>query len=386
MTTLRGRNVPDKTAPKYEEVTARMREDLLAAGLEPHEAFLTDREAVERYGASRITIRRAFAQLEEDGYIYRIRGKGTLIHPNPGRRIRFVAFMGECLVRNGIEPLIIRGAEDTLRGRDTNLIICNVENDTSRALQYAQRLVETRIDGVILTPMLTDSSANMQLVNYLLERNVPLVLVGRSIPEVEERVFSVLADNRDGARQATEHLIALGHRRIAFVRSVDFSWCSALRDRYKGFLDAHRQAGITFDKALESYSPLNELPLSIKRMLTMSDPPTAVMVDNDITLVHFIQTATAKGIHIPGDMSVAGFDDIPQLLTPIPHTTVHVPHYQIGQMAASQLVEVINHRTTAPRQTLVPVALIIRKTTGIAPGIAPVLTPAAGPPAVGATS
>jgi DNA-binding LacI/PurR family transcriptional regulator len=357
-----------------------MRQDLIDAGLEPHRPFLTDREAVERYGTSRITVRRAFAQLEEEGFIYRVRGKGTLIHPNPGRRIRFVAFMGECLVRNGIEPLMIRGAEDTLRSRDTNLIICNVENDPARALQYAQRLVETRIDGVILTPMLTDSSANSQLVDYLIDRDVPLVLVGRSIPEVEERVFSVLADNRDGARQATEHLISLGHRRIAFVRSVDFSWCSALRERYQGYLAAHREAGLEIDPGLESFAPLNELPLSLRRLLTLADPPTAVLVDNDITLVHFIQTAMAKGVRIPADMSVAGFDDIPQLPTPIPHTTVHVPHYQIGQMAASQLVEVINARSTPPRRTMVPVSLIIRKTTGIAPGIAPrmsMLVPAA---------
>jgi GntR family transcriptional regulator, arabinose operon transcriptional repressor len=370
--------VTDKPAPKYEEVTTRMREDLLAAGLEPHQPFLTDREAVERYGASRITVRRAFAQLEEDGFIYRIRGKGTLIHPNPGRRIRFVAFMGECLVRNGIEPLIIRGAEDTLRSRDTNLIICNVENDPARALQYAQRLVETRIDGVILTPMLTDSSANLELVDYLLARDVPLVLVGRSIPQVEDRVFSVLADNSDGVRQATEHLISLGHRRIAFVRSVEFEWCTALRARYQGYTEAHRQAGLEIDASLECFAPLNELPLVVKRLLTLPDPPTGVVVDNDITLVHFIQTAMAKGISIPGDLSVAGFDDLPQLPTPIPHTTVHVPHYQIGQMAASQLVEVINNRATPPRQTMVPVSLIIRKTTGIAPGIAPVLAPLAG--------
>jgi GntR family transcriptional regulator of arabinose operon len=369
--------VSDKPAPKYEEVTARMREDLLAGGLEPHHPFLTDREAVERYGASRITIRRAFAQLEEDGYIYRIRGKGTLIHPNPGRRIRFVAFMGECLVRNGIEPLIIRGAEDTLRERDTNLIICNLENDAARALQYAQRLVETRIDGVILTPMLTDSPANRLLVDYLVDRGVPLVLVGRSIPEVEDHVFSILADNHDGARQAAEHLISLGHRRIAFLRSVEFSVCSALRARYQGFLAAHRAAGLDFDARLESFTSLNELPLALRRMLTLADPPTAVVVDNDITLVYFIQTALAKGVRIPADISVSGFDDIPQLPTPIPHTTVHVPHYQIGQMAASQLIEVINNRSTPPRQTLVPVSLKIRKTTGIAPGIVPAMVSAA---------
>lgn len=356
-----------KPSIKYDEIAKAMRRDLLADSLAPHSVFLTDREAVERYGASRITVRRAFAILEEEGLIYRVRGRGTMVNPNPGKKIRFVAFMGECLVRNGIEPMIIKGAEDQLASGETNLIICNMENSPRRAMQYAQRLVDTDIDGVILTPLLTEVEANIRLVEFLAAQKVPMVLVGRSVPPLRDRVFSILADNHCGGCEVAEHLLSLGHRRIAFFHSIGLALCSALRDRHAGFVEALEAAGLPLDPALSAQCAITELPLILRRWMDMPEPPTAVFVDNDITLMRFVEVALAKGLRIPHDISVAGFDDLPNLPTSIPHTTIHVPHYEIGRMAAAQLVDLIRNPKLPPQQTLTPVSLVIRKSTGIAP-------------------
>lgn len=356
---------------KYDQIAEAMRQEIHRMGAAAHEPFMTDHEAVRRYGASRITIRRAFALLEEEGLVYRVRGRGTMINPNPGKRIRFVAFMGECLVRNGIEPLIIRGVEDQLGPGETNLIICNVENSPRKAMQYARRLVDTAIDGVILTPMLTDSARNEEVVEYLLGKRVPVVVAGRDLEQFAGRIGGAVADNRAGGREIARHFAALGHRRIAFLRTVEFPLCSALRERHAGLREGLAEFGIELDPALSILAGSNDLPLVLRRWMAMPDPPTAVFVENDSTLLRFLEVALAAGIRIPEQLSVAGFDDLAGLPSPIPQTTVHVPHYQIGSMAASQLVDMIRDPSLAPQHTSAPVHLVIRKSTGIAPSLRP---------------
>lgn len=351
------------TTPKYRQIIDSMMAEIRE--MQPNEPFMTDREAIERYGASRITVRRAFAALEKDGYITRQRGRGTVVSPEPGKRVRFVSFMGECLVRNGIEPQLIKGIEEYLLGCHTNLIICNMENEPQRAWQYARRLVETGIDGVILTPMLGESRETAEIAEYLLSQSIPLVLVGRAIDELKGRASEILADQQRGGALLTEHLLSLGHRRIAFFHSIPWSFCSSLRERYQGYRDALTGAGIAHDPALTAMCEATELPLLLKRWLSMTDPPTAIVVDNDITLCRFMETAIANGYSIPSDISMTGFDDIPQIPVPVPHTTVHVPHYEIGRMAASQLMSAAQDPGAAVQATRVPVTLKIRKSTGI---------------------
>ena len=181
--------------PKYLQIADAMKRDIREAGLAPHDSFLTDKSAGERYGASRITIRRAFAQLEEEGIVYRIRARGTMICAEPGRRIRIVAYIGQCVATNGIEPALVRGVEDYLAAHDTNVVICNTDNSPARANEHLRRLTDLGVDGVILIPMLAPPRENEALARFLRERGVPFVAVARSIPGMEREINSVAADN-----------------------------------------------------------------------------------------------------------------------------------------------------------------------------------------------
>lgn len=369
--------MPAKT--KYKLVTDRMRQDLREALARGETAFHTDLQATKHYGVSRITVRRAFAQLEAEGMVERVRGKGTRILQNPERRIRFVGFMGMCLVESGMEPLLIRGAEQTLVAQGANLVICNMENDPARAMQYAERLVQAGIDGVLFVPMLREPRENEALLDFFARNATPAVQIARFVEARADDAPGVVCDNHAGGRQAAEHLLSLGHRRIAFFHSFPWGHCSAMELRHAGYAEALGAAGIEPDPQLAASCRMGELPLLLRRWLALPDPPTAVFVDNDVALAHFVETCHAMGLRIPDDLSLVGFDDISRLSIPVPQTTIHVPYREIGQMAASLLVDIIRDggsRGNRPRKTVVPVEIAIRRTTGMHPAYARASAPA----------
>lgn len=356
-----------RSLPKYQRIVEAMKSDIREAGLAPHDSFLTDKAAVERYGASRITIRRAFAQLEDEGIVYRVRGRGTMLSAEPGRRIRFVAYIGLCVATNGIEPALVRGIEDFLITHDTNVIICNTGNNPARAHQYLQRLTDFGIDGVVLIPMLAAPEENVALARFLRERGVPFVVVARSIPGMEREINSVTADNFAGGKLATQHLLSLGHRRIAFFRSIGLDQCTSLVARREGYLSALHEAGIEHDPELEGNVPLASLSVLIRRWMTLPDPPTAVFADNDLSIGPLLNGLKSVGVSCPQDWSLVGFDDLPDNSGGGGFSSIRVSHHNMGQAAASQLVEIIQGRAPEPQQTLIPVSLKIRGTSGINP-------------------
>lgn len=355
---------------KYELVIEAMKKDFEDWDLKPDDPFLTDKAAIERYGVSRITIRRAFQKLEEDGYVYRIRGRGTLVSHAHGCKTRLYAFLGQCLVSNGLEPILIKGIEDYLIGHNSCLIICNTENDFDRAAQYILRLTQTAIDGIIFAPMLAPPEQNIKLANMMFDRKIPFVLVERRIPGLEDRTCSVAGDSQSGLSQMMDHLLALGHQRIAFFRSIELDHCTSLKERHDVYLKALRDAGITPDPDLDGFSSLSTALLQLRRWVSMTDPPTAIVVDNDATLGEIMKVALDMGLDIPGDISMAGFDDLNNISMPIPQTTIHVPHFEVGRTAAMQLINMAQNQTIHSPHVRLPVSLKIRTTTGINPRFA----------------
>jgi GntR family transcriptional regulator of arabinose operon len=356
-----------KKEKKYEQVINSMKQDFEKWNLQAHERFLTDKEAMARYGGSRVTIRRAFSQLEQEGYIYRVRGKGTLVGPNPGQISRIIAFLGERLDRNGVEHLLINGIEDHLFDNNSSLLIANMENEPERAKAYIERFARQGIDGVVFFPMLAPPEQNIEIVRLLQKKKIPFVLVGRLLRVLQDELNYVISDDFDGGYKITQHLLSLGHRRIAFYRSIDLDNCTSLVARREGYLAALREAGIEPDPELDQQSSITTMSFLIKRWRMLSDPPTAVFVDNDATLSLFMESARAQGMKVPDDISVAGFDDLIRISTLIHHTTINVPYYELGQTAATQLYHVMDGKITRPQHTVLPVSLKIRQTTGINP-------------------
>lgn len=214
------------------------------------------------------------------------------------------------------------------------------------------RLSGTLIDGVIMvTP--TVANANVE---------VPIVAIdphtGRAdLPTVE-------SDSFGGARHATAELIALGHRRIAFVAGRPDLRSSNLRDA--GYRRALGEAGIPFDPSLVAigryeHDAVRKVALPL---LSRPDRPTAVFAANDISAIAVIEVAAELGLDVPHDLSVIGFDDIPEAsqFSP-PLTTVRQPMQGLGAAAAELLISLMNGESPERIHLRLPTRLVRRATT-----------------------
>ncbi|MDO9396085.1 MAG: LacI family DNA-binding transcriptional regulator [Herbiconiux sp.] len=214
------------------------------------------------------------------------------------------------------------------------------------------RLSGTLIDGAILvTPTVLTASAD-----------VPIVAVdphtGRAdLPTVE-------ADSRTGAREATAYLIGLGHRRIGFIAGRPDLTSSRLRDA--GYRDALSAAGILYDPRLVrvGFYETTAAREAARDLLSQGDPPSAVFAANDLSAIALIDVANSLGLEVPRDLSVVGFDDVPEasrLASPL--TTVRQPMQRIGQQAATMLTALMAGEELQATHVLLPTRLVPRATT-----------------------
>ncbi len=193
---------------------------------------------------------------------------------------------------------------------------------------------------------------------------VPVVLI--NCPDYP---FSVSADNQSGARQAVEHLVDLGHRRIAYLANPDSRGTDL--DRFTGYRMVLSKREIPFDERLvvEGDGTLRGGVRAIQQLIGLSLPPTAILCFNDMMAMGAIHALSCENRKVPRDCSVIGFDDLEQAAYYCPPlTTVRQPSYRLGQAAMSMMLQLIESGV-APQGDLLPTELVVRETTGPAPAL-----------------
>jgi len=213
------------------------------------------------------------------------------------------------------------------------------------------RLAGTLIDGAVIvapTASVTDAT-------------IPVVAVdphtGRPGPSTVE------ADNVGGARAATQHLIELGHRRIAHVRGRTDLVSAQLREQ--GYREALEAAGLTFDPELVRVGGYRaaETTDAARKLLTRPERPTAVFAANDLSAIRVMEIARELGLRVPEDLSVVGFDNVPEAANAVPAlTTVAQPLHQMGAEAVRLLLGLLAG-VTSEEHLLLPATLVVRAST-----------------------
>ena len=192
-----------------------------------------------------------------------------------------------------------------------------------------------RVDGlIVLTGRLADSALRS------LARTLPVVVTGRSLKA--SNLLSMDFDNREGARQATQHLIDLGHRRIAFI-SGDPEHPDAV-DRQQGYRSAIEAAGLRFDPALLAPGNFSEHSglLAVERLLDSRTRFSAIFAANDQMAFGASLGLYRRGLRVPDDVSMVGFDDVAGSVYMVPPlTTVHNPIQEIGELAARAMLSLL---------------------------------------------
>jgi LacI family transcriptional regulator len=253
---------------------------------------------------------------------------------------------------------VVRGAEATARKAGYRVLLCNSEADLRLEREYIEDLVAHRVEGLLIAPA-TDRSRVSLLA--LQKSGFPIVLLDRSLPDFD--CDSVVSDSTAGARKLVEHLIKVGHRRIAhFTESDDVS---TSRDRLEGYRQALEAARIPYSEELVFRTTVDRIGgyRAAQHLLTLEPLPTAIFTVNNMTAVGAMQALRERGIAVPKDIGLVCYDDVEHLAVLSPFmTVVDQPAETFGSLGAQLLFERISRKAgERSRRIVLQADLIVRE-------------------------
>jgi LacI family transcriptional regulator, galactose operon repressor len=261
-------------------------------------------------------------------------------------------------ITNPFFPELVHSFEMLATQQGYDLILTSTGYQTARMIGCVRRMLERKVDGVA---MMT-SEMDMGLIKELARRGVPLVFM--DVGRVGPRMSNVVIDYAHGLRQAVDHVVGLGHKRVAFITGpLDLH---SARTRRQAFLDGMRAHGFTPDRKLvrEGTHTAEGGQQTMTAILKVPKRPTAVLCSNDWTAIGALHAIDAAGLRVPEDMSVVGFDDIPLAsYTRPPLTSVRMSAGDVGSRAFDALFHLIGGERLEGDIYHVPTELVVRAST-----------------------
>jgi LacI family transcriptional regulator len=288
-------------------------------------------------------------------------------HPNAlarGMKSRSTSTVG-LIVGNICNPFfstIVRAVEGTLIKRGYNLIVCDSDEDVRKETSHIQVLFQRRVDGIIVSPTASQDGTRSKAGRIISERGIPLILIDRVLSGV--RAPTIASDNIEGALGASKYLTKLGHKRIGVI--VGRRALGSMTARVEGCRRAIASAGIRFDEHLV----IDGIDVGVQggyyaaqQLLALNPPPTAIIAMNNLLVLGALNAVRDKGLKIPRDISMIGWDDFDAAShLRVPLTVVDQPAAAMGTMAAEHLLRLMSGETAdQPLEILLRCSLIIRE-------------------------
>lgn len=259
---------------------------------------------------------------------------------------------------------IVLGARSAAHAAGYTLLVVSSEGEYDAERRAIELLQTKGVDGMIATPVL-DADADLSHFFDLKRRNVPFVLL-EDVTGVRASLVDI--DNVDGSRRAVQHLIELGHTRIVHFAGPAYSMHS--QERVVGVHRAYSASHLVFrdDGVVAAGAHMADgyrAALAYFGERAPADRPTAASCYNDLVAVGVCRALRELGLSVPDDVSVVGFDDIPLTeFLPVPLTTIRVPKFRMGQLAAEMLVRhVESHAMLPPQKASLEAELVVRAST-----------------------
>ncbi|MBB6670882.1 GntR family transcriptional regulator [Cohnella nanjingensis] len=372
--------------PLYTQIRQYIRDQIERKAWLPGDRIPSENELAGRFNVSRITVKNALSKLNEEGLIFRVQGKGSFISPDPfgepliyapdaalgGKNKGLVAYLMPRLV-NSFTARMLDGVEAELAKHGYRLIFCKTKDSQEIEKEVLQEVIQLGVKGIIIFPV--DGETYSEDILRLTLIDFPLVVIDRYLRGIETNC--VYADNVEGARMATEHLISLNHTKIGFLSTV-YPGTTSLEDRLVGYEKAlaehhipveHRlrlthfapePMNTVLDEGIADETAKKEMQLYLKENPDMS----AVFAVNSAVGLTLIEAAVDMGIRVPEDLSVVFFDNYElAALSAIPPTCVSQDELEIGKEAVRLLVSVIDNPKKERSRVVLPNKLIVRKST-----------------------
>ncbi len=262
-------------------------------------------------------------------------------------------------IANPFFAILFRGIEDALAASGYSVIMANTDDEPAREQRSIEMLRGRQVDGLILATGRREDPT----IAALMASRFPFVLVNRHTDPIPGN--AVVPDDYAGATSAVEHLISLGHRRIAHISGSDEM--STGHTRCRGYADTIRRHRLPEDPELIVHGSFREAGgyQAMQRLLDLPQPPTAVFAVNDLAAVGAMRAIEEAGLQVPRDMSVVGFNDLSAAIgITRPLTTVRLPLHDMGRVAAERLLAQITSEVESPEPVMIPVELVVRQSTG----------------------
>ena len=265
-------------------------------------------------------------------------------------------------IQNPFYVDVIRGIEEYAYDHGSAVVIGNFSQDPKKEKLYIDILRSESVDGFIVAP----SDGRDQHVEELIQEGNAVVCIDRGL--TNRSVDVVKSDNETGAFHAVEHLIKLGHRRIAHITGDPA--IPTTRERISGYMAAHQQYGLPVDNNIirgRQSDFISGVALT-REILDLPDRPTAIFTANNLLTLGALEAIHARGLKIPAEIAVVGFDDVywATSLNP-PLTAVRQHGLEIGQRAIELLYQRIQHPARLPANVIVKTELMVRRSCGSRP-------------------
>lgn len=259
-------------------------------------------------------------------------------------------------ITNPIFSVSTRGVQDMAATMGFSVLVGNTDYNDASEESFIGLFQSKQVDGIILT----GARIKDRILRFLRQKNIPFVITWSTHPDPD--IDCVSFDNCKSAYKAVDYLINLGHKRIAMIAGK-FKISDRAQLRWEGYKKRLGDAGIRYreDYVIQcNYTPAEGMA-AMHRFLRMKDRPTAVFCGNDILAIGAMRAVRESGLKVPDDVSICGFDDMDVSAYIEPAlTTVRVPAYKMGSMAAELLISKLKERKEGRQHLILDTDLVIR--------------------------
>jgi LacI family transcriptional regulator len=259
-------------------------------------------------------------------------------------------------IANPFYPQLARSVEQEAKRGDYMVVICNTEDRAAETRRYLERLLQQGLDGVIHASVSTDE----EVVHQLLPDRRRLVFTNR--PPLDPLASYVISDNERGAEELTRYLLSKGHRRIGFIAGPPFAGNATARA--EGFRRVMAEAGMPDPLVAEGDFSAEHGGKAALAWCDGAAPPTALIAVNDSVALGALEALTDRGLRVPDDVALAGFDGVHLAASPLVNLTTVDQHIdRMGRRAVRVLLRQLVRRTGAPVHEVLPTQLLVRGST-----------------------
>jgi LacI family transcriptional regulator len=268
-------------------------------------------------------------------------------------------------ITNPFFPEFVRGAEDAASEKGYSIFLCNADEDTEKEIQYLRLLQRHRVAGILVS-YVSGPAPSESMLTTLAAHHIPITCLGSAQPG--QGIVSLLVRDAEITRVATDHLLKLRHRRIAFITPPPSKNIAQMR--IEGFKKAFADAGLPIrpEYIVNGGFELQDGVDGAEQLLSLRSLPTAIVAANDLVAIGAISSLKKRGHRVPADISVVGIDDIQMaaLLDP-PLTTVAQPIYEMGRQGMENILLRIQNPQMESSEIMFEARLIIRQSTAPRP-------------------